>query len=261
MVNWGGLVLKSQSLLDLRQAYETGAIAYEDLLELLKTDSRKGLIHLIEQIQASRQKQRELIERYHTMMQLERDLHHQGFLMVAGLDEVGRGPLAGPVVTAAVILDPDKPIYGLRDSKKLSKVKRAELALEIEEKAIAISIHEHSNDVIDEINILAATKDSMLQAIKQLSIAPQHLLIDALKLDCPIEQTSLITGDDKCLCIAAASVVAKVYRDNRMMEYDAIYPGYGFAHHVGYGSREHIEAIKRLGPSPIHRKTFLRNFL
>lgn len=253
--------MKDLNLNQLRQAFEVGEIRYEDLLELLKTDSRKGLIQLIDSIRKQRQRDKDIIEHYHKMMAHERSLHQQGLLLVAGLDEVGRGPLAGPVVTAAVILDPDKPIYGLRDSKRLSRTKREELAEEIKDKAIAFSIHEHSNDVIDRINILEATKDSMLLAIKGLSQSPHHLLIDALTLECTIPQTAIVKGDDSCLCISAASVIAKVYRDERMRLYHDTYPEYGFDHHVGYGTREHIEAIKRFGPTPIHRRSFISHFL
>lgn len=259
--SWEGLALKSLSLSELRLAYERQEITFEDLLELLKTDTRKGFMSLVASISEQRKKERQRIEQYHRMLEAEQTLRDKGFLLVAGLDEVGRGPLAGPVVTAAVILDPDRPIYGLRDSKKLTKHQRTELAEEIRDKAICISLHEHSNDVIDRINILEATKDSMLQALNQMTVQPQHLLIDALRLDCSLPQTGIIGGDDRCLCIAAASIVAKVYRDQRMVEYHAIYPVYGFDRHVGYGSREHLEAIRTYGPSPIHRRSFLRNIL
>lgn len=252
--------MKDLNLAQLRLAYDKGEIRYEELLELLRTDTRKGLIQLIETIRKQRQRDKAMIEQYQQMMAKENDLHRQGLLFVAGLDEVGRGPLAGPVVTAAVILDPDKPIYGLRDSKKLSLKRRQALAEEIRDKAIAISIHQHSAEVIDRINILEATKASMLQSIEGLSQTPQHLLIDALALDCPIPQTAIIKGDDNCLCISAASVVAKVYRDELMQHYHRQYPEYGFDHHVGYGTKQHIEAIRRLGPTPIHRRSFIRHF-
>lgn len=253
--------MKDLNLNQLRQGYDSGDISYSDLLELLKTDSRRGLIQLIDSIRRQRQRERDMIERHNRMMEYEKQLHRQGRSFVAGLDEVGRGPLAGPVVTAAVILDPDKPIYGLRDSKKLSHKQRVILADEIYHKAICISIDEQPAEMIDRINILQATKTSMLMAIKGLSQVPDHLLIDALTLDCPIPQTAIIKGDDQSCCISAASIVAKVYRDQRMYEYHQKYPEYGFDHHVGYGTAEHIAAIRRHGPSPIHRRSFLTNFL
>lgn len=238
-----------------------GKLRYEDLLELLKTDQRKGLIQLVEAIALRRKKERLILERYHEMNELERRLRRQGFNHVAGLDEVGRGPLAGPVVTAAVILNPETPIYGLRDSKKLTKKAREELAKEIYDKALSISLHEHAPSVIDELNILQATKDSMLQAISRLSMIPDYLLLDAVELNTTIPQMSLITGDDRCLCIAAASIVAKVHRDAIMVAYHEQYPEYGFDRNVGYGSAEHVAALKKCGPTPIHRQSFIKNFL
>ena len=179
----------------------------------------------------------DLNEKFEAMSVYEKEAFAEGFHLIAGIDEVGRGPLAGPVVTAAVILDPKVPILGLDDSKKLSPKKRAALKLEIEEKAIAIGIGILDEKTIDRINILEATKEAMRMAVSKLDPKPQSV------------------------SIAAASIVAKETRDAMMVVYDELYPGYGFAKHKGYGTKEHIEAIKSLGPCPIHRRTFITHFV
>lgn len=253
--------MKDRSLSELRRAYQAGEVTYQELLELMKTDSRKGLLQLIESIHRQRQAKKQLLADYHKMNALEQSLREAGFHAIAGLDEVGRGPLAGPVVTAAVILDPNKPIYGLKDSKTLSAKRRLELAGEIRDKAIAYSLHANPPEVIDRINILQATKQSMLAAIEQLRPAPDYLLIDALELNSRLPQTAVIKGDNHCLCIAAASIIAKVERDQMMQHYHQQYPEYGFDQHVGYGTSQHIAALKQYGPTPIHRRSFITNFL
>lgn len=190
----------------------------------------------------------------------EQEARSEGFQLIAGIDEVGRGPLAGPVVTCAVILDPDNPVLGVDDSKKLSPKRRVALKKEIEEKALAIGIGILDETVIDEINILNATKQAMKQAISHLKIKPDVLLIDAVHLDgVDIPQKSIIKGDAQSVSIAAASIVAKETRDAMMVAYDEIYPGYHFAAHKGYGTKEHMDAIRALGPCPIHRRTFIKN--
>ena len=204
----------------------------------------------------------DLNEKFEAMSVYEKEAFAEGFHLIAGIDEVGRGPLAGPVVTAAVILDPKVPILGLDDSKKLSPKKRAALKLEIEEKAIAICIGILDEKTIDRINILEATKEAMRMAVSKLDPKPDLVLIDAVHLeglDCP--QRSIIKGDAQSVSIAAASIVAKETRDAMMVVYDELYPGYGFAKHKGYGTKEHIEAIKSLGPCPIHRRTFITHFV
>ena len=192
------------------------------------------------------------------MKSYENALWNEGKLYIAGVDEVGRGPLAGPVVTAAVILPKDFSVLGVDDSKKLSPKKRDELFDLIMENAIAVSIGRREPDVIDEINILQATKAAMLDAIYGLSVRPDHVLIDAVKLDkLEIPQTSIIKGDAKSVSIAAASIIAKVTRDREMVEMDSVYPGYGFASNKGYGTKLHYEGLAKLGPCPIHRRSFL----
>ena len=192
----------------------------------------------------------------------ERECLAQGKKYIAGVDEVGRGPLAGPVVCASVImpLDDESLIMGIDDSKKLSEKKREELSAKILEKAIAYKICLVDNERIDQINILNATKECMCECVNALAVKPDVLFVDALKLDVDVEQKSLIGGDAKSYTIGAASIIAKVYRDRLMLEYDEKYPEYGFAKNKGYGTKAHIDAIKGVGPCPIHRRTFIKNF-
>lgn len=193
----------------------------------------------------------------------ERKLLDEGLTLIAGMDEVGRGPLCGPVVCAAVImpLDDRLIIDGIDDSKKLSEKRREQLSKLILERAIAYKICEVSPDVIDEINILNATILCMKNCVEGLPIKPQALLVDAVKADFGVRTESIIKGDALSYSIGAASIIAKVYRDNLMAEYAKIYPEYGFEKHKGYGTKAHIEAIKKFGPCPIHRKTFIKNFV
>ena len=180
----------------------------------------------------------------------------QGATVVAGVDEVGRGSLFGPVVAAAVILPAETRIRGLRDSKQLLREDRERLAKVVERKAMAIAIEEVDAETIDRVNIYQATRIAMTAAVVKLSLAPDHLLIDAMKLDLACAQTSIIYGDSLSISIAAASVVAKVYRDRRMCELHEHYPQYGLASHKGYSTPEHLAALDKHGPSPLHRKTF-----
>lgn len=183
-------------------------------------------------------------------------LKYQGRFL-AGVDEVGRGPLAGDVVTAAVILDPDKPISGLADSKKLTDKRRQQLAIEIREKALCWHIARSTVDEIDRYNILQATMMAMIRAVDGLNIIPEYVAVDGNRMP-PWNYVAetVVKGDDKVPAISAASILAKVCRDGEMIAFDCEYPGYGFAGHKGYGTKQHMQAIKELGPSPIHRKTF-----
>ncbi len=193
----------------------------------------------------------------------EREYFARGFASVAGVDEVGRGPLAGPVVCAAVILPlcEEKRIIGIDDSKKLSKKRREELAARIKEVAVAYSIAEVDEKVIDEINILAATKLGMKRAVEGLSVRPDFVLTDGnMTLDIAVPQRAIVKGDALVCSIGAASILAKVYRDALMAEYAAEYPEYGFEHNAGYGTAEHIRAIGEYGICKIHRRTFIKNF-
>jgi ribonuclease HII len=186
----------------------------------------------------------------------ERAARAQGATIIAGVDEVGRGALFGPVVAAAVILPPETRIRGLRDSKQLLAEDRGRLAAIVRKKAIAIAIEEVCAGTIDRVNIYQATRIAMTAAVARLSPAADHLLIDAMRLDLACGQTSIIYGDSLSISIAAASVVAKVYRDGLMRELDREYPGYGFASHKGYSTPEHLDALRRLGPCALHRLTF-----
>lgn len=240
---------------------ELKAASESELLELLSlyaADERKGVQTALacakKQI-ASRNEERKRIE---AMKSFEREYEHLGF--VCGIDEVGRGPFAGPVVAGAVILPKDCEILYINDSKKLSEKKREELYDEIMEKAVDAQVGYASPARIDEINILQATYEAMREAVSKLSVTPQILLNDAVTIpEVVIPQVPIIKGDAKSISIAAASIVAKVTRDRLMREYDKIMPEYGFASNKGYGSREHIEALKKYGPTCIHRKTFIRN--
>ena len=183
------------------------------------------------------------------------------FRFIAGIDEVGRGPFAGPVYAAAVILPRDEEILYLNDSKKLSEKKREELYDVIMEKAVAVGIGTRDNNRIDEINILQATFEAMRDAVANLKIKPDLLLNDAVIIPMiDIEQVKIIKGDAKSISIAAASIVAKVTRDRYMVELDKVYPGYGFAKNKGYGTAEHIKALKEMGPTPVHRRSFIHSY-
>ncbi len=187
----------------------------------------------------------------------ERALWEGGAARVAGLDEVGMGPLAGPVVAAAVVLPPGVRIEGVRDSKRLSARRRERLVEEIRGRARAVGIGVVEVLEVDERNVYLAGLCAMERAVAALPEAPDHLLVDARRLrGCPIPQTSLVRGDATVLSIACAANVAKVHRDARMRELETRYPGYGFARHMGYGTREHMEALRRLGPTPVHRRSF-----
>lgn len=190
------------------------------------------------------------------MKEFETELYNNEINFIAGIDEVGRGPLVGPVVTAAVILPKDFYDERINDSKKLTEKKRELLYDVIMENAISVGIGISNEDVIDEINILNATKRAMLEAVNNLNVKPEHLLIDAVKLNTDIPQTSIIKGDAKSESIAAASIIAKVTRDRMMVELDKIHPEYDFKHNKGYGTKKHIEAIRKYGIIKEHRKTF-----
>ncbi len=182
---------------------------------------------------------------------------HTGSRVMAGVDEVGRGPLAGPVIAAAVILDPEQPIQGLMDSKKISGEKRNLLALEIQKKSIAWAVGRAEHDEIDSINILQASLLAMKRAIESLAIDPELVLVDGIHcpdISCKVD--AIINGDNKIPAISAASIIAKVARDNEMIALDSQYPGYGFSQHKGYPTKMHIEALKKLGVSIIHRRSF-----
>ncbi|AWN19031.1 ribonuclease HII [Streptococcus sobrinus] len=222
----------------------------------LAADERSGVQAAIKKRQ--REIQADLAEdkRLETMLTYERELYATGLELIAGIDEVGRGPLAGPVVAAAVILPKNCKIKGLNDSKKIPKKKHGQIYQQVMEQATAVGLGFQSNEIIDQVNIYQATKLAMKEAVAKLDQQPQHLLIDAMELDLEISQTSIIKGDANSLSIAAASIVAKVTRDRLMADYDKQYPGYDLAHNAGYGTKSHLEGLKKLGVCPIHRRSF-----
>jgi ribonuclease HII len=186
----------------------------------------------------------------------EREARQLGWMRIAGLDEAGRGSLCGPVVAGAVILNPRRRIVGLDDSKKLSPERRAELAVRIRRHALAWAIAEIDSTRIDAWNIYQASRQAMVAAVSQLRPAPDYLLLDAIELDLPVEQKALIHGDARSVSIAAASILAKVARDEIMTGFDEMYPQYGWAQNKGYGTADHLEALRRFGPTPIHRFSY-----
>ena len=228
----------------------------DPLLTELEQDGRSGVIQAIAKRKKEIQKRLDEDERLEGMLAYEKECYALGMELIAGVDEVGRGPLAGPVVAAAVILPKACKIPGLNDSKKIPKSKHKEIYEAVLQNAIAIGIGVKDNHVIDQVNIYEATKLAMMEAIGQLGPQPQHLLIDAMKLDLPIPQTSIIKGDANSLSIAAASIVAKVTRDQMMEEFDREYPGYDFAQNAGYGTAKHLAGLDKLGVTPIHRRSF-----
>ena len=239
---------------------ETKDSQLQAFIEQYEKDERSGVVKIVEQAKKRLQKIEAEIERTEALKKYEKEYADCGY--VCGIDEVGRGPLAGPVVACAVILPKDCDILYINDSKKLSAAKREELYDVIMEKAVAVGIGMASPQRIDEINILQATYEAMREAISKLSVKPDILLNDAVTIPgVDIRQVPIIKGDAKSISIGAASIVAKVTRDRLMVDYDKILPEYGFASNKGYGSAEHIEALKNIGPSPIHRASFIKNFV
>ena len=250
----------SEKISEIKKKFE--AASENELPSLIKeyeTDGRKGVDNLIAAANRKIQALENEMARIDAMLEFERKYGEYEF--ICGIDEAGRGPLAGPVVAGAVILPKDEKILYVNDSKKLSEKKREELYDVIMERAIAVGVGIVDNNRIDEINILNATYEAMKMAINNLSIRPDILLNDAVKIPgVDIAQVPIIKGDAKSLSIAAASIIAKVTRDRIMKKYAKQYPEYGFLDNKGYGAKKHIEALERIGACPIHRKTFIKNF-
>ena len=224
-------------------------------------DQRAGVVKLVSQANKRIDKYKAEIQRMENLKFFERK-YGDVFHVICGIDEAGRGPLAGPVVAGTVVFPADTDITGINDSKKLTEKKREELYDLIMENAVSVGIGMASPQRIDEINILQATYEAMREAISKLSVTPDLLLNDAVTIpELPMKQVAIVKGDAKSVSIGAASIIAKVTRDRLMYEYDKVMPEYGFAKHKGYGTKEHIEAIKKYGPSPIHRTTFIKNFI
>lgn len=251
----------NKKISEIKAEFETADIKKRNELYVqYEKDERAGVVSLIQKYKKQAQKLAEEKKRIENMRIYEKK--YADFSYICGIDEVGRGPLAGPVVAGAVILPKNCEILYLNDSKKLSEKKREELYDEIMEKAVATGIGIVSPAQIDEINILQATYEAMRIAISRLQPQPDLLLNDAVTIpEVAIRQVPIIKGDAKSISIAAASVIAKVTRDRLMVQYEEILPGYGFASNKGYGSAEHIAALKRLGATPIHRMSFIKNFV
>ncbi|MEI3608173.1 ribonuclease HII [Pseudogracilibacillus sp. SO10305] len=248
--------MKKESIANLKTMLQSQNMTNEQIKEL-KQDERLGVKKLIKQYENKLEKERIKRQTYRTMKEFDKKFLHHDMKWIAGVDEAGRGPLAGPVVAAAVILPKDVDFNGLTDSKQLTELERNMYYEQIKKNAIAYHIEIISAEEIDRLNILEATKLAMTNALLQLEKYPDIALIDAVQLtDLPFQQAAIIKGDDKSLSIAAASVLAKVTRDKWMEKYDELYPQYGFKKHKGYGTKEHMDAMKRYGVCPIHRTSF-----
>lgn len=235
---------------------------YLKYIDILKNDERKSVKNIAIKLAKKLDKIRAENERLEMINAFENEGYQKGYTYIGGIDEAGRGPLAGPVVAAVVVFKPGTKIEGINDSKKLSEAKRDELFDIIKEQALDYGIGIVQKDEIDEYNILNATYMAMKKAINCLKETPDYLLVDAAHVpDVNIDQKSIIKGDSKSISIAAASILAKVTRDSLMYEYDKMYPEYGFASHKGYGTDQHYKAIREHGITPIHRKSFLKNIL
>lgn len=253
--------MAKKTISQIREEYQAAALSMlPDFIRMYKMDERVGVAKLVSQAQKKIDSLQSERDRLYQLGAYERQ--YAEYTYVCGVDEAGRGPLAGPVAAGAVILPKNCEILYLNDSKQLSAKKREELYDEIVHKALAWGVGMVSPQRIDEINILQATYEAMREAINNLAIKPDIMLNDAVIIpDMPIKQVPIIKGDAKSITIAAASILAKVTRDRLMIEYDNQFPGYGFGVHKGYGTKVHIEALKRLGPSEIHRKTFITHFV
>ena len=243
-----------------RQFAEADPVRKQELISIYASDSRSGVRALLEKALREQEKLKQERERLERMRFYEHQYEHLG--LVCGIDEAGRGPLAGPVVAAAVILPHDCEILYLNDSKQLSEKRREQLYDEIRDKALAVGVGIVGPARIDEINILQADYEAMCEAVGNMGVVPQILLNDAVTIpQVVIPQVPIVKGDAKSISIAAASVIAKVTRDRLMLEYDDLMPEYGFARNKGYGTAEHIAAIRKYGPSAIHRRSFIHAFV
>jgi ribonuclease HII len=248
--------MKVLTIAEIEQQLNNISAESDPFFQRIQKDQRKGVQQLIHRWQKRMEQEKQLHEKFDEMNLYENKWRSQGYKYIAGVDEVGRGPLAGPVVAAAVILPEDFFLPGIDDSKKISEKKRNEFDEIIRKDAIAVSVAMIDAAEIDRVNIYEATKKAMLAAIASLDPNPEVLLIDAMKLETPFVVEPIIKGDGKSVSIAAASIVAKVARDRLMVELSTKFPEYGFQQNMGYGTREHILAIQRHGITPYHRKSF-----
>ena len=244
------------SIAAIKRLSDQGGLSDSDL-QILKGDPRAGVQALVARVLRRQEAAQRALERVEEMLEKERELWGRGVRLIAGVDEVGVGPLAGPVVAAAVILAPDARLPGVDDSKKLSHARRVELSALIRREAVDFAVGRCEPKEIDEHNIYQASRLAMFRAVSNLKRAPEHLLVDARRVPhVQMGQTSLIRGDSRSHSIAAASIVAKVERDVFMERLALKYPGYGFEKHRGYGTAEHLAALEALGPAPVHRRSF-----
>ncbi|MGM0902018.1 MAG: ribonuclease HII [Bacillota bacterium] len=248
--------MKKLTIQEIEQQLLVTGEDIKELVQTLRQDERKGVQRILDKWERLQEKEQVLHKKFLEMTSFEEDLRHQGFQFIAGIDEAGRGPLAGPVVAAAVILPKDFYLPGIDDSKKLTEQKREDYYERIKMEAISVGVGIIDAAEIDRINILEAAKKAMLEAVTQLAPKPDYLLVDAVKLETPYPSESLIKGDARSITIAAASIIAKVTRDRMMKEISRKYPDYGFSSNMGYGTAAHLEAIKRYGVTPYHRKSF-----
>lgn len=248
--------MKKLTIKEVKERLLTIQEVDDPFIEMCLADTRKGVQTALLSWKKRVEDEEKLVQHYVAMNKFELEAKQLGYHFIAGIDEVGRGPLAGPVVAAAVILDPNQSILGLNDSKKLNVIKREQLYDEINNKAHAVGVGIVTPQEIDQINILQATKKAMIKAYEDLSVEPDFLLIDAVKLKTTIPQQSIIKGDMHSNSIMAASIIAKVTRDKLMTDYDLQFPGYGFASNAGYGTKVHLEGLEKYGATAIHRKTF-----
>jgi ribonuclease HII len=249
--------MKMESIKSIEEKLKTAAP--EEAVQLIKmyeSDSRTGVQNLLIRHKKRLEKERTELNRLEEMCRYERECMSRGEMVIAGVDEVGRGPLAGPVVAAAVILPAGWTLKGINDSKKVSEKMRDILYDQIMKKAVCVSVSMVSPSDIDRINIYQASKYAMREAVEQLSATPDHVLIDAMTIDIEIPQTKIIKGDEKSISIAAASIVAKVTRDRYMKNLHEQFPQYGFATNMGYGTAEHLQGLQEYGPTEEHRKSF-----
>ncbi|QDP40159.1 ribonuclease HII [Radiobacillus deserti] len=247
--------MKPDTITEIKHLLTTNTYTEEQLTSW-REDERKGVQQLIRQYDKETERIMKEKEHFESMKVFEQSLWSKGYQHIAGIDEVGRGPLAGPVVAAAVILPSDYFLPGLTDSKQVNQKKRELFYQHIIDHSISYGIGMVDREEIDRINIYQATIQAMNRALLELSIQPDHLLIDAVNLDTPIPSTPIVKGDQKSISIAAASIIAKVTRDRIMMEYNNVYPAYHFASNMGYGTKEHLEALRIHGITPIHRRSF-----
>lgn len=255
--------MKDKSVKEIKEIIDGSSVdKYLEYIDILRNDERKSVQSIAVKMAKKLDSIRKENERLEIINAFENEGYNKGYVYIGGIDEAGRGPLAGPVVASVVVFKPNTKIEGINDSKKLSESKRDELFDIIKEQALDYGIGIVNNEEIDEFNILNATYMAMKKAINCLEKTPDYLLVDAATIPgIDTDQKAIIKGDSKSISIAAASILAKVTRDSIMYQYEEMYPGYGFKSHKGYGTKEHYEAIEKLGITPIHRKSFLKNVL